>query len=187
MDGPQAPSSSTLRDPLVRFLVTAGALFLGWYLLYELVIHPWGVLDRAVIDNLIRLSGTLLSALGYTLLPEPANAEMIRTVGVQGGHLLWIGDPCNGVSLFAVFALFLITYPGPWRHKAWFIPLGLLSIHLINVLRIAALCIVVTIDYELLNFNHDYTFYVVVYGWVFLLWFLWVKRFARNTPAAPAP
>lgn len=187
MDGPQAPSSSVLRDPLVRFLVTAGALFLGWYLLYELVIHPWGLLDRAVIDNLIRLSGSLLTALGYTLLPEPANAEMIRTVGVQGGHLLWIGDPCNGVSLFAVFALFLITYPGPWRHKAWFIPLGLLSIHLINVVRIAALCIVVTIDYELLNFNHDYTFYVVVYGWVFLLWFLWVKRFARNAPAAPAP
>ncbi|HQW87434.1 MAG TPA: hypothetical protein PLH93_09625, partial [Flavobacteriales bacterium] len=82
-----------MRDPLVRFLATAGALFLGWYLLYELVIHPWGVLDRAVIDNLIGLSGALLTALGYTLLPEPANAEMIRTVGVQGGHLLWIGDP----------------------------------------------------------------------------------------------
>lgn len=187
MGGASAPSSSTLRDPLVRFLAAAGALFLGWYLLYELVIHPWGVLDRAVIDNLIRLSGALLTALGYTLLPEPANAEMIRTIGVQGGHLLWIGDPCNGVSLFAVFALFLLTYPGPWRHKLWFIPLGLLSIHLINVARIAALCIVVSIDYELLNFNHDYTFYVVVYGWVFLLWFLWVKRFARTGAAAPAP
>lgn len=186
MAGPPASSRPLWRDPLVRFLAVAGILFVGWYLLYELVLHPWGALDRAVIDNLIHLSGALLTALGYTLLPEPANAEMIRTIGVQGGHLLWIGDPCNGVSLFAVFALFLITYPGPWRHKLWFIPLGLLSIHLINVVRIAALCIVVSIDYELLNFNHDYTFYVVVYGWVFLLWYLWVKRFARTDPA-PAP
>jgi len=183
MDGPHAPSPPLLRDPLIRFLLTAGALFLVWYLAYELVIHPWAVLDHLVIDNLIRLSGSLLELLGYSLLPEPPNAEMIRTIGVQGGHLLWIGDPCNGVSLFAVFALFLMAYPGPWRHKAWFNPLGLLTIHLINVVRIAALCIVVSINYELLNFNHDYTFYVIVYGWVFLLWYLWVDRFARARSA----
>lgn len=159
---------------------------MGWYLAYELVIHPWAVLDHLVIDSLIRLSGSALELLGYSLLPEPPNAEMIRTIGVQGGHLLWIGDPCNGVSLFAVFALFLMAYPGPRRHKAWFIPLGLLTIHLINVARIASLCIVVSINYELLNFNHDYTFYVIVYGWVFLLWYLWVDRFAR-TRTAVAP
>ena len=52
------------------------------------------------------------------------------------------------------------------------------SHHLINALRIVVLAIVVTIDYELLNFQHDYTFYVIVYGWVFLLWAIWVKRFA---------
>jgi hypothetical protein len=43
---------------------------------------------------------------------------------------------------------------------------------------------VVTIDYELLNFNHDYTFYVVVYGWVFLLWWAWVKYFPRRPATA---
>ncbi len=96
--------------------------------------------------------------------------------------MLWIGDPCNGISLFAVFSIFLLAYPGPWKHKAWFLPLGLLSIHVLNMLRIVVLCIVVTVDYELLNFNHDYTFYIIVYGWVFGLWYLWVKRYA--TPIA---
>jgi exosortase/archaeosortase family protein len=87
------------------------------------------------------------------------------------------------VGLFAVFTLFLLAYPGPWRHKAWFIAFGLLTIHVINVLRIAALCIIVTIDYELLNFNHDYTFYVIVYGWVFLLWWhLGDPKFAGPRP-----
>jgi len=171
-------ASVVKRDPVVRFLVVGAIGYLLWYLAYELWLHPWGVLDRAVIDNLIRVSGGVLEVLGYELLQEPLNAEQIRTIGVQGGHLLWIGDPCNGVGLFAVFTLFLLAYPGPWRHKAWFIAFGLLTIHVINVLRIAALCIIVTIDYELLNFNHDYTFYVIVYGWVFLLWWLWVTRFA---------
>jgi exosortase family protein XrtF len=173
-----------LRDPVVRFLILGGLGYLAWYLLYELWLHPWGVLDAAVIDNLIATSGSVLGSLGYTLIPEPPNAENIRTIGVQGGHLLWIGDPCNGVGLFAVFSLFVLAFPGPWRHKAWFLPVGLLSIHLINVARIVTLCIVVTIDYELLNFNHDYTFYVIVYGWVFLLWWAWVKFFSlRLRPA----
>ena len=171
-------------DPVVRFLTLAVALYVGWYALYEFVLHPSGSLDNAVIDSLITWAGGILTFLGHELIPEPANAENIRTIGVQGGHLLWIGDPCNGVGLFAVYLIFLLAYLGPWKHKSWFAVLGLLSIHLINVLRIAALCIVVTIDYELLNFNHDYTFYIVVYGWVFLLWAVWVRRFAPSTRSA---
>lgn len=175
------------RDPFYRFLLVGLGLYVGWYLLYAFVIHPWGVLDRAVIDALIHQAGWLLRALGYDLIPEPPNAEMLRTIGVQGGTLLWIGDPCNGVSLFAVYLIFLLAYPGPARHKLWFGVLGVLSIHLINLFRVAALCLITRIDYELLNFNHDYTFYVVVYGWVFLLWWIWVKRFgalARPTQRA---
>lgn len=167
----------TARDPFFRFLSLGLLFYVGWFLLYEFIIHPWGRLDRAVIDALILHAGWLLRVLGYELIPEPANAELIRTIGVQGGTLLWIGDPCNGVSLFAVYLIFLVAYPGPWKHKLWFGALGVLSIHAINTLRVAALCLITRIDYELLNFNHDYTFYVVVYGWVFLLWWIWVKRF----------
>lgn len=184
---PGVPLAKAVRDPLLRFLFIAASLYLAWYLLYALVLHPWGGLDRAVIASLISVSGTILTMLGYELIPEPANAENIRTIGVEGGHLLWIGDPCNGVGLFAVFLIFLIAYGGPWRHKLWFGTLGLLSIHLVNALRVAALCIVVSINYEWLNFNHDYTFYVIVYGWVFLLWYIWVRRFARRKTPAPAP
>jgi len=172
--------------PLVRFLGWSIGLYALWYVLHAYLIQPWGVWDHWLIDQLIALAGSILTGLGYTLIPEPANAEQIRTIGVEGGHLLWIGDPCNGSGLFAVYLIFILAYPGPWKHKSWFALLGLLSIHLINAIRVAALCIIVSIDYELLNFNHDYTFYVVVYGWVFLLWFIWVKRFAPSAlPARP--
>lgn len=165
-------------DPLYRFLLLSGILFLIWFVSYEFILKPNGTLDRFLIDNLIDLSGGVLVLLGFALIPEPINAEEIRTIGVDGGSLLWIGDPCNGLSLFVVFIIFMVTYPGPWKHKAWFIPLGLISIHLINTIRIIVLCLIVTIDYELLTFNHDYTFYVIVYGWVFLLWWYWTKMFA---------
>lgn len=164
-------------DPLLRFLLIAAALFVGWQLLYALVIHPWGVPDRWLIGQLTDHAGGLLRVLGYELLPEPAG-DTNRYIGVQGGSFLWIGDRCDGLSVMVVFALFILAFPGPWKHKSWFILLGTAVIHAINVLRVVALCIVVTIDYELLNFQHDYTFQVVVYGVVLLLWYLWVKRIA---------
>lgn len=172
-----APPSPVGRDALVRFLILAAALFIGWQLLYALVIHPWGGLDRWLIDRLTEHSGALLRGLGYELLPEPSE-DNSRYIGVQGGSFLWIGDRCNGLSVMVVFALFIGAFPGPWKHKPWFALVGLLVVHFVNVLRVVALCIVVTIDYELLNFQHDYTFQVIVYGCVLLLWYIWVKRFA---------
>ncbi|MEZ4805921.1 MAG: archaeosortase/exosortase family protein [Flavobacteriales bacterium] len=186
--GPRLVPGPVLRDPVLRFLFTAGAIYLAWYLIYEFWIHPSGGLDMGLIDSLVRISGAMLRGLGHELIPEPPNEDEIRTIGIQGGHLLWIGDACNGAGLFAVFLTFLIAYPGPWKHKLWFGAAGLVAIHLINAMRVAALCIIVSIDYELLNFNHDYTFYIVVYGFVFLLWYIWVKRFAHppGTDSGPA-
>jgi exosortase/archaeosortase family protein len=179
----RATARSLWADPLARFLILSAGAYGIWHLAYELAIRPWGVLDRAVIANLMVLSGGMLRLLGFELLPEPPG-DSERYIGVQGGHHLWIGDPCDGIPLFAVFTIILAAYPGPWRSKAWFLPLGLLSIHLINALRIVALSIIVTIDYELLNFNHDYTFYLVVYGWVFGLWYFWARRYGQRAAAA---
>lgn len=165
------------KDPFSRFVLVGIGLWLGWLLLYHQWIHPWGALDRLVINSLMDLSGALLTAFGYELLPEPG-IDLERYIGVQGGSLLWIGDPCNGIKIFAVLAVFVIAFPGPWRHKAWFIPAGIALVHLLNAIRVAVLCIVVTQGYGWLEFNHDYTFYVVVYGAVFGLMWLWVRRFS---------
>lgn len=172
-----------MADPVLRFLIAGVLLYTGWYLAYEFLIHPNGALDLAVIDALVWLAGGMLRLAGYDLLPDPG-FDSNRYLGIQGGSHLWIGDPCNGVSLFAVFLIFLVAYPGPLKQKLWFAPLGILSIHLINAIRVAVLCVLASIDYDYFNFNHDYTFYVVVYGWVFLLWYIWVKRFARPAPPA---
>lgn len=172
--------SDLWKDRFKRFIVLAVILYLLWYLLYELWLNPWGEFDRFVIDNLILLAGFLLRALGYELIPTPPEDVSIRTIGIDGTPGLWIGDPCNGLTLFALFAIFVIAYPGPLRRKAWFIPLGLISIHLINVLRIAALSIIVTYDYAYLDFNHNYTFSILVYGYLFFLWYLWAGKLAHT-------
>lgn len=165
-------------NPFLRFLALASGSYLIWYWLYHKVINPLTGMDRIVIDNLIDISSAILRFMGYELIPEPPEAEQIRTVGIDGTYGLWIGDPCNGITLFALFTIFILWFPGPWKKKLWFIPLGLISIHLINVLRIVGLCIIVTFDYAYLDFNHNYTFTIIVNGFMFLLWIIWAKKFS---------
>ena len=185
MSLPRPGIAQAWQDPLLRFLIIATGLYLAWLLLYEQFLHPWGLLDRTVINGLVWAASGLLTAVGYEMLPEP-RIDLERYIGVQGGSHLWIGDACDGVSLFVVFSIFIVAFPGPWRAKVWFIPLGIMVIHALNAIRVAALCIVVTYDYEWLSFNHDYTFYIVVYGCVFALWFLWVSRFSGWRRMDPA-
>lgn len=167
---------SLFLNPLIKFLVTAGVLLLGWNLLYELYLHPYTLIDRYVVDNLIFFSSILLEGLGYDLMPAPPAAQQIRTIGIDGTTGVWIGDPCNGIELFALFLIFMLAYPGPVRKKLWYIPMGLIIIHFVNILRISALTIIVDIDPSWLEFNHNYTFYIIVYSAVFALWYFWAFR-----------
>ncbi|MBT6916513.1 MAG: archaeosortase/exosortase family protein, partial [Flavobacteriales bacterium] len=156
-------------DPLYRFLTKAVFLYVIWYVLYDLFLHPQGALDMVVIRNLESLSRGVLDLIGFTTIEE-SQVDNIRTIGIDGTHGVWIGDPCNGLTLFALFTGFLLAYPGPIKHKLWFLPVGLLAIHLINVVRILGLALIVYFfpDPEVLDFNHTYTFTIFVYSFVFL-------------------
>jgi exosortase family protein XrtF len=164
-------------DPLYRFLSLGLVLFIVWYVLYEQWIHPQGWLDMLVIKNLESASYWIIEALGYTTLAESHDAN-IRTIGIDGTHGLWIGDPCNGITLFALFTGFVLAFPGPITKKLWFIPLGLLLIHILNIIRIVALSLIIFYfpDPEVLDFNHNYTFTILVYSGVFGLWYLWAIK-----------
>jgi exosortase family protein XrtF len=120
----------------------------------------------------------LLKVIGFDTFQ--GNHETIRTIGIQGTHGLWIGDPCNGLTLFALFSLFIAAYPGKWKHKLWFIPLGVTLIHFMNVIRITALCIITLKSPQWLNFNHTYLFQTLMYLFIFALWYVWIRKFSTT-------
>lgn len=167
---------------LLRFLLLFLGMYTAWKLLYELVIHPWGVLDTLVINDSSLWAIWVLDTLGFETFQ--GDHATIRTIGLQGSHGLWIGDPCNGLTLFALFSLFILAYPGSWKHKLWYIPLGITLIHAMNIIRIASLCIITKKSPEMLDFNHTYLFQIIMYGFIFLLWFIWIKKFSPTIPDA---
>jgi exosortase family protein XrtF len=163
---------------IIRFLALFLGLYAGWMMLYQWVIHPWGKLDTLVINDSSLWSLWLLEVLGFETFQ--GTHETIRTIGIAGTHGLWIGDPCNGLTLFALFSLFILAYPGKWKHKLWYIPVGITLIHLLNIIRITALCIITQKAPQWLDFNHTYLFQIVMYGFIFLLWYIWITKFSPS-------
>jgi exosortase/archaeosortase family protein len=68
----------------------------------------------------------------------------------------------------------------------WFIPLGILAIHIANLIRVISLVILNYYRPSALSFNHDYTWTVLVYGFIFWLWYLWTEKLSRVADAVPA-
>ena len=166
-----------LKNPLIRFIIYATSLYLLWYVLYEFYLKINTKFDDLVIDNLVFLTKKTLHLLGYNLVSYSETAFQ-NVVQIEDSLGVTVGAPCDGIVLLALFTVFIISFPGPWKHKLWFLPLGLIAVHLINVIRIVSLAIIVDINPAWLDFNHDYTFTIFVYAFVFFLWYIWVNRFS---------
>lgn len=166
-----------LKNPLLRFLGLGALLYLAWYVFYEFIIRPKTGLDALVIDVIVRHSRALLTILGYVLDPAMTREGVANAVAITGSPGVTVGAPCDGMALFGLYTVFVIAYPGKLVHKLWFIPVGIAIIHAVNVVRVAALAVVMDINPNWLAFNHDYTFTLLVYGIVFALWYVWVQRF----------
>lgn len=172
---------SFLKNPVVRFLLSVLGLYILWYLIYDLWLHPGGRIDLLLIDLTIFLSRFILEHLGYVVFTGTE-----RVIGVDGTGGLWIGDNCDGITLFARFAIFILAYRGMMKTKLVFVFLGILSIELLNVLRVVVLAILDTHSRAWTEFNHTYTFNILIYAYIFSLWMLWVNKYAPLKPVGTA-
>lgn len=166
---------SFLKNPVVRFLVLVFTLYILWYFVYNLWLQPNQTLDLFVIDITISISKWILELFNYTVY---TGAD--RLIGIDGASGLWIGDNCNGIALFALFSWFIIAFKGKVKYKLIYIPVGILLIQLINVLRVVVLAILDTHSRAWTEFNHTYTFTIIIYGFIFLLWMNWVNNFSEK-------
>jgi exosortase family protein XrtF len=170
---------------LTRFVLTAAALYIAWHLFYTRLIHEGSAgfaYDVALCSHIAHASAGLLQTIGF----ESFNKATY--VYLNSWHVVSVGWQCDGLSLMALFAGFIVAYPGPWRPKLWFIPAGILMIHALNIVRVAALALNQVYARSSMEFNHHYTFTILIYAFIFWLWTIWVRRFANrfsltgNTP-----
>ncbi len=164
-------------DIRVKFVLKASIIYLLCYLVYEFILKKYTLFDEYVIRFIIENTEEVLKRLHYKTF-KTSDLNDFQVIGIHGSIGVWVGKACDAISLFIIFSVFILVFPGKQRDKWWFIPFGILTIHIINVLRVAALTLITYYAPGWLEFNHTYTFTFLVYLYIFTLWIWWVNKYA---------
>jgi exosortase family protein XrtF len=120
-------------------------------------------------------------AFTYDDMPKGGeDGQSVSSVRFYGDPLIYVSDSCNALTLIVLFMGFILAYPGDWRYKLLFIPLGTVAIFFINVIRVQVLILNYMYFTEAFDFNHKYTFTIAVYLVVFWFWMLWANKFSKK-------
>lgn len=115
-----------------------------------------------------------LNVLGLQITTEPVN-----TMWFSNGGYITVNEGCSGLKQFYQVLVLFILFPGPWKHKLWFIPFSMFIMFLTNIFRIVSLSVILLWKPEYWDFSHDYILRPFFYVVLFMLWVWWVERF-RN-------
>jgi exosortase family protein XrtF len=165
--------------PVFKFLLIGFGVYISWLSFHEFYLKPRTHFDQSVIHAIVSFAEFHLSALGQNTQDLSRwNHPYKRHIALENSKVVTVGAPCDGVILYALFVCFIFAFPGPVRHKIWFMPAGIAILFWMNTLRVISLAWIAKVDESWLQFNHDYTFTVFVYSIEFLLWMLWVKFYS---------
>jgi exosortase family protein XrtF len=169
--------------PLARFAAVMLAVYAAWFVVYDLWLHPDGRLDEWLSREVAMMTAGVLEALGYeTFVRE-------RVLGLADQIGVYVEDGCTGLTTLGLFAGFVLAFPGQWRRRAWFIPVGVVVITAANVARIALLAVLQRDWPEGFDAVHHFGATTFFYLVVFVLWIAWASiggHHAGPVEAAPA-
>lgn len=171
--------------PTILFLLKFGVIFSLGSLLYGSYINSFRTLDPPKPDNftisIAEQTNSILRTFGYDShlwFPEEEPIVMIYIIGFENDNVSFY-EGCNGVNIMILFAAFVFAFGNRYKQMLWFLPTGLLAIHLFNLVRLLSLSIMATVSHSVFHFTHKYAFTGVIYAFVLLLWYLWATKFGK--------
>ena len=188
------------QDPKNRSTVNVGLfiiliisfhfLYLGWQalgywpvgkLVYSLMV--WSV------DLVYSQSCWVLDRIFHIDITTVSEQRLIAAMDKEGGWAKVIIAPeCASLKQWMHWIFLMVIFPGPWKHKLWYIPAGLVVIEWTNVVRICGILLMqmqwpnihlhlMGGDINTFHRAHDYVFKFFFYLVIFLMWVLWVEKF----------
>jgi exosortase/archaeosortase family protein len=167
----------TNRD-IRSFLLIFGSLILSWEVFFhyvwnnQILLNAYNNFSIEVIHVILYCCQIGFELFGITteVNLEERILRLPNTIGVT------VGEPCIGYEVSALFSGLIISLKGSSIKKLWFIPFGIISIFLLNLLRISALALLVNINQTIWELNHKLIFSLIIYTFIFTLWRYWIKN-----------
>ena len=167
------------------------------YLVWNEVLDYWPI-RKAVyrlmvwsVDMVFSQSCWVLDRILHIDITTIQETRIIAAPNKSGGWASVIIAPeCASLKQWLHWIFLMLLFPGPWKHKAWYIPAGLVIIEWTNVVRICGILIMQILwpnihihllgsDINTFHLAHDYIFKAFFYFIIFLMWVLWVEKFYK--------
>ena len=175
--------------PIIKFLGVTGILCIIYY--YWFAPQAWSVpvigpyYGHFVHYTLLTLGESsvfLLNLMGHPawIIDDPAY-EAMRFIDLEEAYTnVYIKNVCLGIDTMFVFSALIVGFPGKWVDRLWFIPLGILGIHIINIFRITGLCLAIIYTDDPTAVDHHMMFNIAAMIFIFGMFVVWVNRSARS-------
>lgn len=173
--------------PTILFLVKFLGLYLIGNLLYGLYITSFNPRPDPVTHVVSEQTAELLNVCGYSVVSQDRQNKATTDILYMDSIVLSVFEGCNGINTMIIFLAFLFAFGPISKPLLWFAPLGLIMIHITNLLRISLLFFVTQYLPSAMYFTHKYFFTAILYVLIFGLWIWWVRRYANSKTAHASP
>jgi len=125
----------------------------------------------------------LLDSFGYDSQVLPHENEPSMKVIINGKFVARVIEGCNALTIIILFLSFVIAFADNLKTTFLYCLAGSIIIYVFNLLRIVILSAGLYHYPWRREILHTVIFPLVIYGTVFLLWMVWVNRFAKKKKA----
>lgn len=130
--------------------------------------------------NLVaRQSETLFEVFGYHAEMVKHTNEASMKIIIENKFVARVVEGCNSISIIILFISFIIAFSDTIKATLMYILAGSVLIYIVNLIRIVILSIGLYHYPWRRDILHTIIFPLIIYGMVFLLWMLWVRRYAK--------
>ena len=169
-----------LYKPFLLFLATFFLSYIVLTFLYQQYLNSF---EENKVDGVTRLVSENTEQLlrlfdGGSSIVESDSRPYVKLFFNQK-YVARIVEGCNATSVIILFISFVIAFSGKLKTTLLFIFGGSLLIYILNVVRIAALSALIYYFPKQEPFLHRVLFPLYIYGVVFMLWLIWVRKFSR--------
>ena len=165
------------------FLLKILFITIIWKLSYQLLLKPSRLIDIPLTNITTKTTISFLQPFYGNIITYNIN-NIIRKneyytayILQDGKKIIGIADPCNGLELFMLYALFLLCMPiYKIRRLLVFLVFGIFVIFILNVLRCCAMFWLSASHNSLFDFAHHYLFKIIVYLVIFFGWVVYARK-----------
>lgn len=132
-----------------------------------------------ITKTVAKQTASMIGSLGYNAKIEQHQDELSLKVLINDNYVSRVIEGCNSISVIILFLAFIIAFSGSLTPTLLFGIIGSLIIYITNIFRIAILSIGILKYPKQQELLHSIVFPAIIYGMVFILWIIWVNKFAN--------